>query len=491
MTRKYLLGIDLGTSRIKAVLFDAEGQSVFSSWRDLRQYVDAIHSEIDMDELWEDVAETIRDVARKMEYSAVIMAAAVSGQGEGLWLINEEGEPIGRAILWNDSRAELLVNELEKISAMNEKLRKITGSSLFPGATSVLLRWLEDNNPKQLDRADKLLFCKDWIRYKLTGVVGTDVTDASTSLLDINKQAPTSELFDLLGIANRASLIPKSFAPSERAGVITKEAAERTGIEQGTPVAAGAFDVAATAAGCGAVNARDACIILGTTGCSIVVSNIFEADMKARSGSEIHAIPSRIITVAATMAATPNIDWIYGLLHKGRNFADVEEELNSVPAGCNGLIYHPYISPSGERAPFYSPGARAQFSGLNETTTALEMTRAVYEGVAFSIKDCLQGHGPERLFLAGGGARGPFWVQIIANCTGLPILISSEEELCARGSALMAGAAAGQYKDLEHAISHLNKPERIEPDPAQIIIYDELFEKYSQLKRTMMPIWNS
>jgi sugar (pentulose or hexulose) kinase len=374
---------------------------------------------------------------------------------------------------------------------MNEKVRKITGSSLFPGATSVLLRWLEDNNPKQLDRAHKILFCKDWIRFKLTGVVGTDITDMSTSLLDIKERAPTSELFDLLGIEKRVSLTPQTLKPTQHAGTVTKEAADTTGLPLGIPIAAGAFDVAATAAGCGAVNVGDACVILGTTGCSIVVSDFVEPDASARSGTEIHVIPSQIITVSATMAATPNIDWIYALLHKGRSFAGVEEELWSVPAGCDGLIYHPYISSSGERAPFYSPGARAQFTGINDKTTPLSMTRAVYEGVALSIKDCLKDHKPKRLFLAGGGARSPFWSKIIADCTGLPIFISDEVELCARGSALMAGTAASLYKDLEHAITHISKPERIDPDPDQVIIYDELFKKYTQTRKAMMPLWNS
>ena len=491
MTRNYLLGVDLGTSRIKAVLFDIQGQSVFSSWRDVRLYGDESRSEIDMDELWDDVAQTIKDVVVKMEPGSVIASAAVSGQGEGLWLIDDNNQPIGPAILWNDSRAEQLVEELVKEPAMNETVRKITGSSLFPGATSVLIRWLEDNNPKQLDRAHKILFCKDWIRFKLTDVVGTDITDMSTSLLDIKKRAPTTELFDLLGIGKRISLVSQSFKPAELVGIITKKASDVTGLPQGMPVAAGAFDVASTAAGCGAFNIGDACVILGTTGCSIVVSDFVEADTTARSGTEIHVMPSRIITVSATMAATPNIDWIYALLHKDRNFADIEVELRSVPAGCDGLIYHPYISSSGERAPFYSPGARAQFTGINETTTPLAMTRAVYEGVALSIKDCLKDHKPERLFLAGGGARSPFWAEIIANCIGLPILISNEEELCARGSALMAGTAAGIYRDLEHAISQISKPDLIDPDPDQMIIYDELYLKYAQIIKAMMPLWNS
>ena len=491
MTGKYLLGVDLGTSRIKAVLFDIHGQSVFSTWRNSRLYSGANRSEINMDELWQDVAETIKEVTLKMEPRSKVVAVAVSGQGEGLWLIDKDNQPIGPAILWNDSRAEKLVKELEKDPALNEKIRKIAGSSLFAGATSILLRWLEDNNPKHLDKAHKLMFCKDWIRFKLTGIVATDITDASTSLLDIKKQAPTSELFDLLGIGNRAYLIPKLLKPAEHAGSITKSAADSTGLLQGTPVATGAFDVAATAAGCGAINDGDACVILGTSGCSIVVSDLFEPDISARSGTEIHVIPSRIITISATMAATPNIDWIYSLLHKGRNFEEVEEELRSVPAGCNGLIYHPYISSSGERAPFYSPGARAQFTGINETTTPLAMTRAVYEGVALSIKGCLKDHKPERLFLAGGGSRSPFWAEIIANCTGLPILISDQVELCARGSALMAGTAAGLYDDLEHAITHIKKPDQIDPDPEQVIIYDQLFKKYNQIRKAMMPVWNS
>ncbi len=491
MKSKYLLGVDVGTSRIKAVLFNAEGQQVLSSSRNSRLCGAPDRSEINMEELWDDVAQTIKDVTGKMDANATVAAAAVSGQGEGLWLIDKDGHPIRPAILWNDSRAAELLNTLEKDPVLNKEVRKLTGSSLFPGATSVLLRWLQDNYPEQLDQVHKLLFCKDWVRFKLTGVIGMDITDASTSLLDLKKGEPTSELFDLLGIRSRLSLIPQSFEPSDHAGTITKNAADITGLKQGTPVAAGAFDVAATAAGCGAVNADDACVILGTTGCSVVLSDTINIATTAQSGTEIHVIPNLTMTVSATMAATPNIDWVYNLFHKGRNFEDVEKELRSIPPGCNGLLYHPYISSSGERAPFYSPGASAQFTGINEITTPLAMTRAVYEGVALSIKDCLTGHKPTRIFLAGGGARSSFWAEIIANCTGLPILISDEVELCARGSALMAGIAAGLYTDFDHALEHIKKPERIDPDPDQMIVYDELFKKYTRTREAMMPIWNS
>ena len=491
MTQTYLLGIDVGTSAIKAVLFDSHGHEVHSSCRASKIYNDGACSEMDMNELWQDVAITIKNVTGKMASGSTIAAAAVSGQGEGLWLIDNEGAPVGRAILWNDNRAEQLVRNINTSPVLNEQIRKITGSSLFPGATSVLLRWMQENSPKQLDQAHKLLFCKDWIRFKLTGVIGTDITDTSTSLTDIKKSEPTDALFDHLKIGKQLPLIPLIFKPDDQAGTISNEAAESTGLPRGMPVAIGAFDVAASAAGCGTIHDGDACVILGTSGCTIVVSDTLTDDLKSLSGKENHVIPNQFITVTATMAATPNIDWVYNLFHTEKTFADVEEELQSIPAGCHGLIYHPYISSSGERAPFYAPGASAQFSGINEKTTPLTMTRAVYEGVAFSIKDCLRHQKPERLFLAGGGARSSFWAHLIANCTGLPIFLSTETELCARGSALMAGTAAGIYKNLEHAVDHLSEPQRIDPDPDQVSIYEDLFKQYRQIQKAMMPIWTS
>ena len=491
MANKYLLGIDVGTTRIKAVLFNIHGRQVFSSSRDTRLIKSGSCSEVDMDELWEDVAGTIKSVILKMGPGSKILAAAVSGQGEGLWLIDKDGKPIGRAILWNDSRAESLVTELENNSPISESIFKITGSPLFPGATSVLLRWLKDNKPEQIAKAHNLMFCKDWIRYKLTNLISTDTTDASTSLLNLETGTTSVELFDHLKIKNLFPLIPKLFTPSEYSGTVTKFSTNITGLPIGTPIACGAFDVAATALGCGAIKDGDACVILGTSGCSIVVSDILKKGPNDRSGMEMHAVPELFIKVSATMAATPNIDWVYDLFNYDKNFNNIEAELGKIPAGSYGLIYHPYISLSGERAPFYSPGASAQFSGINEKTTPLTMTRAVYEGVALSIKDCLKNQDPERIFLAGGGARSLFWAKIISNCTNLPVFISTETELCARGSALMAGIAGEIYVDIDHAINHINKPRRIDPEPDQVAIYDELFNKYVQIQKKMMSVWNS
>ncbi len=496
MAKQYLLGIDVGTSRIKAVLFDSKGNTAFSSWRDSQPYSEGNHSEIDMDELWLDVSATIKDVLNQREEGAMVAGVAVSGQGEGLWLIDAHGNPVGRAILWNDTRASGMVKTLEEIKKINDNIRRITGSSLFPGATSVLLRWLGDNNPEQLKKASSVIFCKDWIRYKLTNIVGTDFSDASSSLLDIIKAEPTEELWGLLDIGKHLSLFPQCYEPSDYVATVTPEAAKMTGLEKGTPVGAGAFDVVATAVGCGAIKFGDACSILGTSGCNMVVSDVFNPDPNGRTGSELHAISGRFLNVSASMAATPNLDWLYGLFHKDQSFSKIEEQLKSVPAGCGGIMYHPYISSSGERAPFYSVGARAQFTGIDEKTTPLIMTRAVYEGVGFSVRDCLtacysgQQQAPKRLFLAGGGARSQFWAQTIANCTGLPVFLSDQEEACARGSALMAGVAAGLFTDLEQALAQGSEPKRLDPDPDLVIFYDGLYLKYKKIRDAMIPIWN-
>lgn len=490
MADGYLLGIDIGTSRIKAALFDKQGKMVALSWRDATLNGEGAISEIDMDELWQDVAATISQVLKKTKENITVAGVGVSAQGEGLWLIDQGGNPVQKAILWNDGRANSLVNRLDETAEFDLKIRALTGSSLFAGATNILLKWMKENNSDMLGRADKLLFCKDWIRYKLTGIIATDLTDASTSLLDMEKGKITNELFQLLDIEDQLSLVPDFINAAEKSGNITKEAAELTGLKAGIAVATGAFDVVATAIGCGAIEAGDACTILGTSGCNIVVNDGFHRVAHGRSGTEFHALAGKTININATMAATPNLNWIYNLFHKDKSFLEVEKKLEDITAGCDGLIYHPYISQSGERAPFYSPGARAQFSGLNELTTPLMMTRAVYEGIALSVRDCLEGQKPKRLFLAGGGSRSIFWAQIIANCTNLPIFISDETELCARGSALMAAVAAGTYSNLEQALKNVSKPRLIEPDARQVIIYNDIYKKYKKITEAMLPIWN-
>lgn len=491
MAKMYLMGIDVGTSRVKVVLFDTHGVEVAITWRDINLHRDGTRTELDMNELWNDVAVTIRDTINGLESESVVVGVCVSGQGEGLWLIDGNGYPVCRAILWNDGRAGMLVNTLEKIPGLKKTARDITGSSLFPGAASVLLHWVQKYDPDRLRKAHHLIFCKDWIRYKLTGIIGTDWSDASTSLLNISKAEPSLELLRLLDIENCFTLIPKATGSFDQAGVITLEAAELTGLESGTNVATGSLDIVATAIGCGAVRTGDACTILGTTGCNMVVKDTFQPGSTGRSGVEIHAIPGQFLSVSASMAATPNLDWIYGLFHKGKSFDDVEKNLKNIPAGSGGIIYHPYISCSGERSPFYSPGARAQFTGITGDADPLTLTRAVYEGVALSVRDCLEGQNIDRLFLGGGGARSRLWAKIIADCIGIPVYLSPDTELCAKGSAMMAGIVSGVYNNLEEGMKSVKDPERIEPDQENLILYNSIYKNYRKIREVMIEIWET
>ena len=493
---EYIISVDAGTSKIKVVVFSTDGDELMVVTKDSRIVKEKGRMEIDMMELWQSVALGIRDsiinsgIDRKS-----IKAVVFSAQGEGSWVVDKDYNPLGNAILWNDSRAEDIVGLIRNDQDLYREVKFITGSYPRSGSTIVLLKWLKNTQPDIYRRIHCCFSCKDWLRYKLTGDAFCDMTDASTSILNLQTGEYAFDLFQKIGIEEAPRFLPPLVRSTDICGTVSLAGEKETLIPRGTPVAAGMLDIVSTSVGTGAVNVGDVCTILGTSCINEITTDHYVLD-ENKTGWECHLPKGLYINVAGAMAGTPNLDWglanIMGQTGFNKQFVnDLERELAGIPVGSNGLIYHPYISPCGERAPFVNPMASGQISGIKISTTRKDMMRSIYEGVALAAKDCLSNlKGNGRIFLTGGGSKSLFWAQIISDCVGREVVIGRSEEFSARGGAIAAAIACGVFKDVNEATGIFCRPEhRLEPNGENNRKYAEIYQMYKEMRISADAYW--
>lgn len=501
-----LLGIDAGTSVVKAALFDLAGRDQGVARR--RTEVVSPHplwSETDMEALWQAVAATIRTLVSESGVDpARIAAIGLTGTMVGAWLVDGAGQPVRQGILWSDGRAQPLIDRA--LVANPDFMRTIyrsSGSVMQQGCTLPVLAWLAENEPRSLDRAEAVLCCKDWVAFKLTGSFGIDPTEASVLPGDNRARTYSDAMFDLFGLRAYRRLFP-AVRPSEAiAGVLTKEAAAATLLRAGTPVGVGAGDVPASALGLGAFDPDVACTLLGTNilNCLVSATPLFEP---ADIGLLFSLPPDRWLRSMVNVSGTTSLDWFveHFCAEERRHaasgadlYADLEALASASPPGAQGLLYLPYLSDLGITAPFYEPAARAEFFGLSDRHTRGDLLRAVYEGIALSIRDgyAVMPRPAQEIRLSGGGARSAFWSQMIADATSLPVVVpGGTSEFGAKGAALLAGVGVGTYASVSDAV-RLAQSEgvRYEPDPETAEVYRARYEVYRMIQHDLRPAWQA
>ena len=493
MPSRGVLAVDIGTTIAKVAVFEPSGR-VASLVRAPAPGLDAGggRSEMDMDGLWTLVAELIREAVSASGLS--IEAIGITAICSGAWLVSPDGRPVRPAILWNDGRAADQV-EAWNASGVLGRLFAISGNAVFPGYTPAVIRWLQDHEPRSLDDAAATLCCKDWIRYRLTGTLGTDPSDASYMLSDLAAGRFSGEVWKLCGIERHVRLLPTILEPGAVAGVLLSDVAESLGLPPGIPVVVGLTDVAAATLGAGALAPGEACTILGTSCLNTVLLDHPPLDGPA-VGVAARTVGGLYLRSMVNTAGTMASEWFLREVWSGTkppNYAVFDATVAAVPIGARGVVFHPYLNTTGVLSPFVHAHARAQFFGISVEHGKPELGRAVLEGVALSMRDgfAAMPRPPTRLRLVGGGSRSPVWCGIIANCLGIPVDVMEIEEPGAWGVAMLALVACGLAANLPTLAAQGRIRATYQPHPRSHQRYTQLFDLYQGLQRNLAEHWTA
>src|SRR5512139_2048069 len=482
----YFLGIDTSTTSSKALLIDERGEviAVASSPHTL-QTPKPLWSEQDPREWWQAVSASIRSVMQQADLDGEeIRAVGLTGQMHGLVLLDEAGNVLRPAILWNDQRTQAECDEIHARIG-REKFIQITGNVALTGFTAPKILWVRENEPDVFSKGRHVLLPKDYIRYKLTGEYAMDKADgAGTVLFDLKSRDWSDEVLTALEI--RRAWMPKTFEGPECTGFVTEEAASLTGLKAGTPVMAGGGDQAAQAVGVGAVEPGIVGLTVGTSGVVFATTPSALVEPEGRLHAFCHAVPGMWHFMGVMLSAAGSLQWYRDTLAQGMSFDSLLKESESVPAGSDGLQFLPYLT--GERTPHPDPLARGAFIGLTVRHGRGHMTRALLEGVSFGLKDSftlIQNAGLgaiTQVRASGGGTKGALWRQIMASVLDAELVTVNTTEGAAYGAALLAGVGAGAWTDVEAACKVAVKLRgSTTPGVAQAEAYRPAYQRYREL----------
>jgi xylulokinase len=483
------LGMDVGTGGTRAVLVNEQGQLIASASVEHAPFR-VPHpgwAEQDPEDWWRAAQQSIREVLAAAHHPRV-EAAGLTGQMHGAVMLDKDGRVLRPSLIWCDTRTQPQCDWLHAQFGSGEKGREklieLTANPALPNFTLTRLLWVREHEPEIFAKIAHVLCPKDYVRYRLTGTCAMDVQEASgTLLLDVAHRRWSSEVAKVAGIPE--SWLPQLFESPEICAKISTEAAAITGLAAGTPVAAGAGDQGAGAVGMGILEPGSVSATIGTSGVVFAATAAPTRDLHGRLHTFCHAVPGRWHVMGVTQAAGLSLRWLRETLAPDRSYDELTAAAAAIPAGSDGLLWTPYLL--GERTPHLDGTATAAFVGITATTTRAHFTRAVLEGVAYSLKDTFTlfselGIPVKGVRLGGGGARGPLWREIQANVYGYACERLTAEEGGAFGAALMAGVGAGHWRDLEAACAAgLTVAETIAPQAATIARYAEGYAGYRQV----------
>lgn len=482
----YYLGVDIGTSSVKSLLMDAEGRIAGTSQIGYDIIKSSLkYAEQNMEEIWEATRKTIADIVRRYpKEAAKIQGVSYSGQMHGLVMVDKDGNLIRNAIIWADQRS---AEEIEKIYQIvgKDAYRNVVLNSLSTGFLISSLVWVMEHEHENYERIHAVMFPKDYIRFRMCGELGTDMSDASSgAIFDTCKRQWAWELIEKLGI--RKEIFPECRESSEIAGEVTKDCAAQTGLKAGIKIAYGGGDTLMQGVGNGIIAPGTLAANIGT---SCQLSGGFHEpvyDKEFRTNTFCHVKKDLWLLMGAHLSGGVAMKWLMNQILDMGSFDEMTALAATAPAGSEGLVFLPYLS--GERTPHNDPDARGIYFGMTLKHTRAHMIRSTMEGIVFGLRSSVEifkelGIEYHKIIASGGGARGQLFLQMQADIFDCDIYTNQGSEQAGIGAAITAAVACGEYRDYEEACSKLvhMKDEVVSPVRENQKYYEEQFAVYKEL----------
>ncbi len=490
--REQLLGIDIGTSACKVAVFDVEGHVLAQSTQPYAVYYPQPGwAEQDAQEWWGAICAGIREVLACGEVSAeAVCGVGVDGQSWSAIPVDRQGNVLARTPIWMDTRArDICARVKEKLG--EDEVFRVAGNDFLPSYTTPKMLWFRDERPEIFERTDKFLQSNSYIVWKLTGVMSQDLSQGyGIHFFDMSRLCYDPKLARRLGLS--ADLVPRLYRCDEIVGTVTKEAAQATGLREGTPVAAGGLDAACGTLGAGVYRPGQTQEQGGQAGGMSICTDRPLAHKKLILSP--HVVPGLWLLQGGTVGGGGTLKWFRAQLGDGRSFDELTAEAEKVPAGSEGVLFLPYMA--GERSPIWDPDAKGVFYGLSFDKTRGHMIRALLEGVAFSLEHNLRtaaetGVSADVLNAMGGASNSVLWTQIKADVTGKTIRVPSSDTATTLGAVLLAGVGCGLYSGYDEAVRRTIRITRVqEPDMERHALYQRQMELYLELYERLRPLFS-
>jgi xylulokinase len=486
----YYIGVDLGTSAVKLLLTEKNGNIVNSVSREYPLYFPHPGWSEQKPEDWlTAVLDGLKELVAGIDPTLVV-GISFGGQMHGLVVLDENDAVIRPAILWNDGRTQKETDYLNNVIG-KDVLSAETANIAFAGFTAPKILWMKENEPENFAKVRKIMLPKDYLAYSLSGTFSTDYSDASGMLLlDVQNKKWSAKMCEICGIDE--TMLPKLYESYDVIGTIKKEIAASLGFTENVKVCAGAGDNAAAAIGTGVVGDGGCNISLGTSGTVFISSKKFTVDENNALHSFDHADGGYHLMGCMLSAASCNKWWMDEIL-KTKDYAAEQTNINKL--GENHIFFLPYLM--GERSPHNNPDARGTFIGLTMDSTREDMTQAVLEGVAFGLRDSVevarsQGIPLTKTRICGGGAKSPLWRKIITNVMNMEVERITSEEGPGLGAAILAMVGCGEYASVKEATDAIVKVKDTEkPDPELVAKYEAKYQQFKQIYPACKPIFES
>ncbi len=497
----YLIGIDVGTTGAKTILVNEKGQLAASS---LQEY--PLHTprpkwaEQDPHDWWRATIDSIKEVLQESGVDAAdVKGIGLSGQMHGLVLVDQGGEVLRPAILWCDVRTTEQCHAMTNIVGKDLLVRSTCNPAL-EGFTAPKVLWVRDHEPDILEKASKLMLPKDYVRYRLTGEIAMEVSDAAGTLLfDVRNRQWSEEVMNKLDLP--MDLLPPCYESIDVCGTITQKVAEITGLKAGTPVVGGGADNTCSAVGNGIVKPGRVSASIGTSGVVLTHTDEVKVDPGLRAHTFCHSVPDKWYIMGVVLSAGGSFRWFRDALAdaevaeaKSRGIDPYElltAQATEAPVGSEGLLFLPYLN--GERTPHGDANAKSVYFGLTLRHSKAHVIRATMEGITYAMRDSLEiiralDLPIGRIYATGGGARSSLWRQMQADIYNAELVTINIAEGPAFGAAILAGVGCGVYESIESATDSLIQiTSTTEPQAANVAIYDEYYQVYRDLYPALKP----